>query len=67
MLGGLSAEQQKAFQVVLSGMSFVCVGIQPTQAGADFFTAVHGELADLRNASPHLAGVIDRAIARKGH
>lgn len=65
-LGNLSAEQQKAMQIVLSGMPFVLVGIQPSERGADFFTALHGEAADLRNAQPHLGGVIDRAYGRKG-
>ena len=62
----LSADQEKALQVVLSGMSFVCVGIKPTGSGADFFTAVHGPAQDLTNARPHLDGVIERAYQRKG-
>lgn len=63
---GLTEDQRKAMQVVLSGMGFVLIGIKPTPAGADFFTAIHGEAADLRNAQPHLDGVIERAPARKG-
>ncbi len=66
VLGSLTEEQQKALQVVMSGMSFVLVGIRPTDRGADFFTAVHGDATDLRNAQPHLDGVIARAYARKG-
>lgn len=66
LLGNLSPDQQKALQVVMSGMPFVCVGIKPTPSGADFFTALHGEPADLRNAQSHLASVIERAYARKG-
>lgn len=62
----LSADQEKALHVILSGMSFVCVGIKPTEGGADFFTAVEGKDEDLRNAQPHLEGVIDRAFDRKG-
>ena len=62
----LSADQEKALHVILSGMSFVCVGIKPTEGGADFFTAVEGTDDDLRNAQPHLEGVIDRAFDRKG-
>ena len=42
------------------------LGIKATDRGADFFTAVHGEAADLRNAQPHLDGVIARAYSRKG-
>ena len=63
---GLSEDQRKAVQVVLSGMPFVLIGIKATDRGADFFTALHGEEADLRNAQPHLSGVIDRAFDRKG-
>jgi hypothetical protein len=63
---GLTDDQRKAMQIVLSGMPFVLIGIKPTASGADFFTAVSGEAADLRNAQDHLGGVIDRAFARKG-
>lgn len=63
---GLTDEQRKGIQVILGGMSFVLVGIKPTDRGADFFTAVHGDAADLRNAQGHLDGVIARAFARKG-
>lgn len=65
-LTNLSADQQKAMQIVMSGLPFVLVGIQPTDRGADFFTAVHGDHTDLRNAQPHLDGVIGRAFDRKG-
>lgn len=63
---GLSEDQRKAVQIVLSGMPFVLVGIKPTDRGADFFTAVHGDHTDLRNAQDHLPGVIERAYGRKG-
>jgi hypothetical protein len=66
MLQSLSPDQQKAMQIVMSGMPFICIGIQATDRGADFFTALHGEPADLRNAQPHLDGVISRAYSRKG-
>ena len=62
---GLSEEQRKAAQIVLSGLPFVVIGLKTTEQGADFFTAVHGDPGDLRNALPHLAGVIERAFARK--
>lgn len=65
-LDGLSEDQRKALQVVLSGMTFVLVGIKPTDRGADFFTSVHGDATDLRNACDHLPGVIERAFDRKG-
>lgn len=63
---GLTEEQRKAAQIVLSGMPFVVIGLKSTDKGADFFTAVHGDHTDLRNALSHLPGVIERAFARKG-
>ena len=63
---GLTEDQRKGIQIILSGSSFVLVGIKPTDRGADFFTAVHGDASDLRNAQPHLDGVIARAYSRKG-
>jgi hypothetical protein len=65
-LANLDDDQRKAVSIVLSGMAFVLVGIKPSPSGADFFTAVHGEAADLRNAESHLPGVIERAYTRKG-
>jgi hypothetical protein len=63
---GMTDDQRKAVQIVLGGMSFVLVGVRPTDRGADFFTAVHGDHTELRNALPHLDGVIERAFGRKG-
>jgi hypothetical protein len=63
---GLNDDQRKAMQIVLSGMSFVLVGIKPTTSGADFFTAISGDASELRNAQDHLVGVIERAFSRKG-
>ena len=62
---GLTEDQRKAVQLVLSGVSFVLIGIKPTDRGADFFTAVHGDATDLRNSQPHLDGVIARAFSKK--
>jgi hypothetical protein len=62
----LSEDQRKALGIVLSGIPFVLIGIKPTPSGADFFTALGGDAADLRNARDHLDGVIDRAYTRKG-
>jgi hypothetical protein len=61
----LSDDQRKAIEIVLSGMSFVTIGIKPTGSGADFFTAIHGAADELTAAQPHLGGVLDRAFARK--
>ncbi len=60
----LTQDQEKAFQIAMDGMSFVMVGIKPTESGADFFTAIHGNREDLSNAGPHLEGVIQRAFER---
>ncbi len=64
--GALTADQIKAIQLAQSGMGFVMVALKPTASGADFFTAVHGDATELRNAQDHFSGVIDRALARKG-
>ena len=63
---GLTDEQRKGIQIILGGMTFVLIGIKPTERGADFFTAVHGDATELRNAQCHLEGVIARAFSRKG-
>jgi hypothetical protein len=65
-LEALTADQRKAIGIVLSGMPFVLVGVKPTQSGADFFTAIGGDATDLRNASAHLPGVIERARSKRG-
>ena len=65
-LAGLTPEQRKAVGIVLSGMPFVVVGIKATNSGADFFTSLGGDDADLRNAHPHLSAVVDRAFTRRG-
>jgi hypothetical protein len=62
----LTEQQQKAVSCILSGMTFVFIGIQPSDSGADFFTALHGEDADLRNAQDHLPDVISRLYVREG-
>jgi hypothetical protein len=62
----LTPDQEKAISTILSGTSFVCIGILPTPDGADFITACGGEPADLRNAQEHLPGVILRLFERKG-
>ena len=63
---GMSEDQEKAFQIAVDGMSFVMIGIKPTDSGADFFTALHGDREELLNAQPHLEGVINRAFERRG-
>lgn len=63
---GLTDDQRKGIQLILSGMSFVLVAIKPTDQGADFYTALHGDHTELRNAQEHLPGVIARLYDRKG-
>lgn len=62
----LNEDQQKAAGIIASGMTFICIGIKPTTSGADFFTALHGDADDLRNAEQELPAVIARLYARKG-
>jgi hypothetical protein len=63
----LNADQQKAIGIILSGQTFICIGIdQPASGGADFFTACHGDEGYLRNAEDHLPAVIHRLLVRKG-
>ena len=62
----MSKDQEKALQCILGGMAFVFVGIQPTDRGADFFRAAHGDEADLRNAYDHIHNQVDKALAAKG-
>jgi hypothetical protein len=62
----LNPEQQKAIGLILSGTTFIFIGIKPADRGADFFTALHGDHTDLRNAQDHLPDVINRLYSRKG-
>jgi len=62
----LKPDQAKAIALVLGGYNFILVAVEPTQQGADFFTALHGDHADMRNALPHLDDVIRRLYLRKG-
>lgn len=62
----MTAQQQKAIVCITSGMPFVFVGIKPSDTGADFFTALHGNDTDLRNAQDHLPEVIQRLYVREG-
>ena len=63
--GVMNEQREKSMQIALSGMSFITVGIQPTETGADFFTAVDGVPTDIRDALPVLEGVIERAFQRR--
>lgn len=62
----VNEDQKKAIEAILAGLPFVFIGIKPTSDGADFYTALHGDPTDLRNAHEHLYGVIDRLYERKG-
>lgn len=62
----MSKAQHKAMQLVMQGMTFVFVGLKPTPSGADFFTAVHGDPTDLRNAADEIPNIIMRSLAKEG-
>jgi len=62
----LNPEQQKALQIIASGKAFIVIGLDPTDSGCDFHTAMQGDADDLRNAEQHLEGVISRLYVRKG-
>ena len=64
--GTLTEAQQKAIHCLLSGMTFVFVGVQPTDSGCDFFTACDGDKDALRNAEDHLPGTISKLFVRCG-
>lgn len=65
-LDALDEDRRKALSVIMSGMPFVCIGVQPTDTGADFFTSLGGDTAELAKAQPHLDGVIERLFRRRG-
>ena len=62
----ISEDQQKALNCIASGMPFVFIGIAPTPSGADFYRALHGDDADLRNALDQIHTQVDKAYARRG-
>lgn len=65
-LAELDEDRRKAISVILSGMPFVCIGIQPSPTGADFFTSLGGEPIELTRAAPHLPGVLERLFNKRG-
>lgn len=62
----LNPEQQKAVAIIASGKPFIVIGLDPTDSGCDFHTALHGDADVLRNVEQHLEGVISRLYVRKG-
>jgi hypothetical protein len=66
----LSPDVEKAMHIIMDSqcgeMSFVIVGIRPTDQGADFYMAAHGDPGDLRNAYDHLPGRIAKLYSKKG-
>ena len=61
----ISEDQQKALNCIASGMPFVFIGIAPTPSGADFYRAMHGDDADLRNAYEQIHTQVDKAYERR--
>jgi len=54
-------------QGALAGdLAVIVIAVRPADTGADFYTAIHGDPTDLRNARDHLDGVISRAYSRAG-
>jgi hypothetical protein len=58
--------QQRAMAFILSGKAFVFIAMEPTATGSDFFSAVHGDPAELRAAEDHLPELIHNAYIRYG-
>jgi len=62
--------QQKAIGIILSGLPFIVIGLNPTENGCDF----HHELgfttkkdkSTLNDAKDHLPGVIERLYKKNG-
>lgn len=62
----LTPDQFKALKLILVGTTFVFIAIKPTDRGADFFTALHGDHSELRNVQDELPAVIARLYSKKG-
>jgi len=60
-------EQQKALNILNSGVSFVMIGIKPTDTGADFFNAIYfKDKSDISNCIDFLPNIINKACSKKG-
>jgi len=62
----LAPDQNKAIEHILSGASFIFVGIKPGERGMDYYTAMHGDPADHRMAQDDIPGVVARLYLRRG-
>ena len=62
----LTASQQKAIQIIASGMTFICIGLRPTGGGADLLTACQGDHDELRNFEQEIPAAISRLYTREG-
>jgi hypothetical protein len=67
----LTPDQQKAIKLIIGGTAFVCIGVVPTlgdrgNPGSDFFVAIGGDPAHLRDARSSLPDVIERQFNKRG-
>jgi hypothetical protein len=51
---------------ILAGTSFIFIGLKPSDKGMDFYTAMHGDPADLSMVQDDLPDVIGRLYTKKG-
>lgn len=61
----LSQAQQKAVNIVISGMPFIVVGILPTVSGADIFSALGGNKEELIKVYHKLGEILERAYEQE--
>ena len=61
----LSQAQQKAVNIVISGMPFIVVGILPTVGGADIFSALGGNKEELIKVYHKLGEILERAYEQE--
>ena len=62
----LEQEQQQAMSTILGAKNFICIGIVPTETGADFHVSAGGDSADFHNALPHLELLVMNSLIKKG-
>lgn len=61
----LSQAQQKAMNIVVSGMPFIVIGILPTGNGADIFSSLGGNKEELIKVYNKLGEILERAYEKE--
>jgi hypothetical protein len=61
----LSQAQQKAMNIIISGMPFVVIGIYPIRNGADIFSSLGGNKEELIKAYDKLGEILERAYEKE--